>query len=51
MAAADRPLTSVSILIAIHSFSTFLWMEVLSIRSEVSYLSRAEKKKDGSVEW
>jgi hypothetical protein len=51
MAAVGRPLTSAFIRIVIHRFSTFLWMEVLSIRSDVLYLSRAEKKKDGSVEW
>jgi len=51
MAAAGRPRTRTFIQIVIHRFSTFLWMEVLSIRSDVSYLSRAEKEKDGSVEW
>jgi hypothetical protein len=34
---------------AIHRFNTFLWMTALSNRSEVSYLSRAEEEKVGSI--
>jgi hypothetical protein len=36
---------------AIHRFNTFLWMIALSNRSEVSYLSRGRRRKDGSIEW
>jgi hypothetical protein len=36
---------------AIHRFNTFLGMTALSNRSEVSYLSRGRRRKDGSIEW
>lgn len=39
-----------TIRIAIHRFKTFLGMEVLCIRSVVSYLSRSRSKKEGSIQ-
>jgi hypothetical protein len=37
--------------LVIHKFNTFLGMTALGISSEVSYLSRGRRGKDGSIEW
>ena len=47
MITARRPLTIATIRIAIHRFKNFLGMEVLSIWSAVSNLSRGWSKKEG----